>query len=159
MDNINNIENFYSRSSSRSRSFGVGSFARSSFGTGGGRFYGSTSISRSHRGGSYRDSSYRRTTSPPAPLNVSSNPVKKHTDKPKQYPVERRMTSTTHTLGGTGGGPFWGWWYSPFVTYLYPIFEEPPIVPVQLVEIEPKEIKKETKEKYTNIKIIYPTYK
>jgi carbamoyl-phosphate synthase large subunit len=72
------------------------------------------------------------------------------------------------TLGGTGGGPYWGWWYSPFTSYLYPIFD---IVPLDynLVEIKSKntEVQKESgnynernkKEKFIDIKLIYPSYK
>ena len=74
--------------------------------------YGS-SYSRSFHGGSNRDYSYRRTISPPAPIK-------------KTIDLGYRQTSTTHTLGGTGGALSWGWNYAPY-HLLYPIINYAPI--------------------------------
>jgi hypothetical protein len=38
--------------------------------------------------------------------------------------VPQTLTSTTHTLGGTGGAPFWGWGVvSPNILYPYNLYE------------------------------------
>jgi hypothetical protein len=104
---MSNIEYYRNRSRSSSRS-------RGSF------------VSRSHRGGSYRDASYRRITSPPAPIKFHDNkPHKPHNPnkphKPDKLPKEYRQTSTTYTMGTTGGAPFWGWTGLHYV--LYPIVD------------------------------------
>jgi hypothetical protein len=58
-------------------------------------------------------------------------------------------------LGGTGGGPFWGWGYYP--NYLYPIIEYAPIDASFVIDLG---IKKSNKDKNTiEIKKINPEYK
>ena len=149
---MNNIETFRS-----SRRGSGGSASRGSSYSG----FRSRYSSGSRSGSPYRGSSG-------SPLYRTS-PKKYHkTTPPTRYPTERTMYSTSHTLGGTGGGPYWGWWYSPFTSYLYPIFD---IVPIDynLVEIKSKntEVQKESgssneknkKEKFIDIKLIYPSNK
>jgi hypothetical protein len=135
-----NIEEFRSGRSGRYSGRSYSSFGRVS------------SYSRSYRGGSNRDSSYRRITSPPAPINPSKikQPIF------KQPPViNYTQTSTSRTLGGTGGGPFWGWGYYP--NYLYPIIEYAPIDTPFVIDLG---IKKSNKDKNTiEIKKINPEYK
>ena len=127
MNNIEEYKTSRSGRSSRSSSFGRVS-------------------SRSFRGGSNRDSSYRRTTSPPAPIKPSKN---------KQQPViNYTQTSTSRTLGGTGGGPFWGWGYYP--SYLYPIIEYAPINAPFVIDLG---INKLIKYETIEIKKINPEYK
>jgi len=56
-------------------------------------------------------------------------------------------SSTSHTLGRTGGAPFWGWNYYPWMTVSYPFYdyaEYPEFIeyaPVEEVRVE-KEVKK-----------------
>jgi hypothetical protein len=69
--------------------------------------------SRSSHSGSNRDYSYRRSVSPPAPIKKTKD-------------LGYRQTSTTHTLGGTGGGLFWGWNYAPYYL-MYPIINFAPV--------------------------------
>lgn len=40
-------------------------------------------------------------------------------------PIRRRpiYSSTSHTLGRTGGAPFWGWSYYPWMTVSYPFYD------------------------------------
>lgn len=83
-----------------------------------------------------------------------------------RYP---RQISRSYRLGGTGGGPFWGWGYYPWTTSLYPIYDyvEYPeyveLIPkdeVKKVKEEVKKVKEEKKiEKFITIKSIIPTYK
>jgi hypothetical protein len=122
-----NIEEFYS---GRSGSFSGSGRASSSFGR-------VSSYSRSSSS-SYRDSSNRRITSPPAPINPSKikQPIF------KQPPViNYTQTSTSRTLGGTGGGPFWGWGYYP--SYLYPIIEYAPIEAPLVIDLGINKSKKD----------------
>ena len=86
------------------------------------------SISRS-RGTSYR--SYSKGSS----YNTKSS------TSPKRRQV---YSSTSRTLGGTGGGPFWGWGYYPWTTVLYP-FSNYANYP-EFIEYAPvEEVKKEEK--------------
>jgi len=70
----------------------------------------------------------------------------------------------TPTLGGTGGGPFWGWSYYPYSSTLYPNID---YVPNQynLIELKPEETnddqntESDQNEKFINIKTILPSYK
>ena len=67
----------------------------------------------------------------------------------------------TPTLGGTGGGPFWGWSYYPYSSTLYPNID---YVPNQynLIELKPEETnddQNDQNEKFINIKTILPSYK
>ena len=137
--------NYEEFKSGRSGSFSGSGRAPSSFGR-------VSSYSRSSRSGSYRDSSNRRTTSPPAP--IKSPKIKQPLFK--QPPViNYTQTSTSRTLGGTGGGPFWGWGYYP--NYLYPIIEYAPIDASFVIDLG---IKKSNKDKNTiEIKKINPEYK
>ena len=131
---MNNIEGYRSRSG-RSRSS---------------RSYGRvSSYSRSSSGGSRRDSSYRRTTSPPAPIT----PLKIKQPKLQQPVINYTQTSTSRTLGGTGGGPFWGWGYYP--SYLYPLIEYAPVNASFLIDLGNNNL---TKDKTIEIKKINPKH-
>ena len=72
-------------------------------------------------------------------------------------PIRRRpgRYSGTHTLGRTGGAPFWGWSYYPWMTVSYPFYdyaEYPEFIEYAPVE-EVKENKtKESKENKINNK-------
>ena len=61
------------------------------------------------------------------------------------------------TLGGTGGGPFWGWGFYPWTTLMYPILDyaEYP----ESIDVIPVVESKKIMEKYINVKTIMPTYK
>ena len=146
---MDNIEGYYTGRSS------VPSGSRMSSPSSFGRSY-----SRSYHGGSPRDSSYRRTTSPPSYI--------KHKDyRPKSPPSYKthkdyRQTSTTYTMGRTGGAPFWGWVFAPYL--LYPLIEYAPInapTTIDLGNDKKVESKVESKkvEKFIEIKNIYPEYK
>ena len=97
--------------------------------------------------------------------SVSQN-IGRNRSPNRRYP---RQTSRSYRLGGTGGGPFWGWGYYPWTTSLYPIYDyiEYPefveLIPkdeVKEVKEEVKKIKEEKKiEKFITIKSIIPTYK
>ena len=69
-----------------------------------------------------------------------------------------RQTSTSHTLGGTGGGLWWGWRYGYYWPYNYPFFEYNPYIPyeVEVIEVEKKVEKKV--EKFESVKYVYPEF-
>jgi len=71
--------------------------------------------------------------------------------------VPYRQTSTSRTLGGTGGGPFWGWGYYPYTTVMYPIFDYADYP--ESIDVIPVVESKKIIEKYINVKTIMPTYK
>ena len=60
-------------------------------------------------------------------------------------PIRRRpiYSSTSHTLGRTGGAPFWGWNYYPLMRVSYPFYDyaEYP----EFIEYAPVEEVKESK--------------
>jgi len=94
---------------------------------------GSISQSRGSSYGSYTGSRYNT----------------KSSISPKRRPV---YTSTSHTLGRTGGSPFWGWGYYPWTTVLYPFStyaNYPEFIEYAPVEEEKKEVKsiEDSKEK------------
>jgi hypothetical protein len=65
----------------------------------------------------------------------------------KSTPTNRRRSkysSTSYTLGRTGGAPFWGWSYYPWMTVSYPFYDyaEYP----EFVEYAPVEEVKKDKE-------------
>jgi len=172
---MNNIETYRNSSSysggSASRGSSYSGFrSRSSSGSGSGYRSGSGvssySVFRSGSGSGSRSGS--RSGSPSSQSYRNTEKKNNKQLPPTIYPTERKMYSTSHTLGGTGGGPYWGWWYSPFVSYLYPIFDGLP-VDYNLVEIKPENIEmpiesgnfneRTKKEKFIDIKLIYPTYK
>ena len=70
------------------------------------------------------------------------------------------QTSTTHTLGGTGGGPWWGWRYGYYWPYNYPFFEYNPYVPyeVEVVEVEKKPKVEKKVENFESVKYVYPEF-
>ena len=87
-------------------------------------------------GPSYRNSQrgsprYLRRSSPPLSLPPLSSPPLSSPKRGLQRGLQRGeprrsfnnrvqqvQTSTTHTLGGTGGGPFWGWGFGyPWVYF------------------------------------------
>jgi hypothetical protein len=173
------IEHF--RHTRRSQFSGGGGFARTSFGTGGGRFFGSSNISRSFRGGSQRDASFRRSITPPSNIirqQPRQQPPRQQPPRqqpprqqpPRQQPSRQqpprqqppRQQNSQHkndrknrfdrknhhkdrhhhnyspdyrysnsprysSLGSTGGGPYWGWWYYPWYTYLHPVLDYVPL--------------------------------
>ena len=51
-----------------------------------------------------------------------------------------RRPFVRQTLGGTGGGPWWGWQYGYYIPSNYPFFEYNPYVSyeVEVVEVEKK---------------------
>ena len=61
------------------------------------------------------------------------------------------------TLGGTGGGPFWGWGFYPWTPVMYPIFDYADYP--ESIDVIPVVESKKIMEKYTNVKTIIPTYK
>lgn len=129
---MNNIEGYKSGRSSVPSGSRISSYSRS--------------YSRSNYGGSQRDSSYRRTTSPPSYIKK---------EKKKQGYTQ------TLTMGGTGGAPFWGWGFMPNYL-LYPLVEYAPINSPTIIDLGNDEKKNKKIEKFNTgieIKNIYPEYK
>jgi len=93
----------------------------------------------------YRSTGGSRSTS------VSRNNSRKSTP-----PIRRRpIYSGSHTLGRTGGVPFWGWSYYPWMTVSYPFYdyaEYPEFIEYAPVE-EVKEVKEVKESKDINKKI------
>lgn len=74
-----------------------------------------------------------------------------------------RQTSTSHTLGGTAGGPWWGWQYGYYIPYNYPFFEYNPYVSYVPYEVEVVEVEKKPKvekkvENFESVKYVYPEF-
>jgi len=72
-----------------------------------------------------------------------------------------RQTSTSHTLGGTGGAPWWGWGYGYYWPYDYPYFEYNPFyVPyeVEVVEVDKKKKVEKSVENFESVKYVYPEF-
>lgn len=71
-----------------------------------------------------------------------------------------RQTSTRQTLGGTGGGPWWGWQYGYYIPSNYPFFEYNPYVPyeIEMVEVEKKKKVEKKVEKFESVKYVYPEF-
>uniref|UniRef100_A0A6C0H1J3 Uncharacterized protein n=1 Tax=viral metagenome TaxID=1070528 RepID=A0A6C0H1J3_9ZZZZ len=134
----------------------VETFLRSSNRSGGGfRSSSGASFRSSFKGGSYKSSS--KQGSYRSPSNRSYNTSKLKPGPLRKDPSYRqknyRQTSTTTTLGGTGGGPYWGWGFYPYYqyNYLYPIIDNVQVYPIgayipdDTLDSENKELKKESK--------------
>lgn len=97
------------------------------------RSRGSSSSGR-HSGSSYSRSSYNR-SSRSSNRRYSSPKPYNHQTSPRIVP-QRTQTSTTTTMGSTGGALFWGWNVYPAPNILYPYFmndisEVEEIVPIE----------------------------
>jgi hypothetical protein len=107
-------------------------------------------IGRYDRQGGGRGSySTARSTKSQSYSKGSSYNTQKSTPPIRRKPI---YSSTSHTLGRIGGGPFWGWNYYPWMTVSYPFYdyaEYPEFVEYAPVEEVKKdiEVKKEKENK------------
>jgi hypothetical protein len=74
-----------------------------------------------------------------------------------------RRPVVRQNLGGTGGGPWWGWQYGYYIPSNYPFFEYNPYVSYVPYEVEVVEVEKKPKvekkvENFESVKYVYPEF-